>query len=580
MKKKQNKKVSFNPTGLSTKNYNPASQKNKSATAKKSYEYKDQRVAMSRGVMIAVIAVSVLLIAAIVTGIILLVINYREENRRVDYMKDDLSEFVTIDRDAYAGLTVSVNVADVTDLDIEHKVLQLLKKKKGELLCDKDYADGKEAAACADHASHNILNAGDIAYIWYRGYELDENGNRTEPTGTCNFYGTSPESLELGSGSFIAGFELGLLGHTAKDTSYFYKKTTGDVLDTDIVYLTGTCVQETGSFYNNTNIKIDLADPDVEKIWGVGIKEFIKEIGIGNSYKGMKELITADGDVVLYSNVKVEFTTTHEAEAKPITVKTVFPQDYKTESFRNKTIYFEIYIDKTVHYESAEYNDALIESMGFDSEKLQEFSGETLADKYKDRIRFMLESERKSAINKAVQEKLWDVLVENAVFHKLPKGDVQDEFDLIYYQLEVEYVNSDPDESFMASFSSLDEYLAYRLGLSVGDVWKSHLYGIAEDDIKERLVFMRVLQQEGLMPTEEEYDAEYRRTVESEYYNAHGKTREDFSTDELYQAALDNYEMRMKKGSGETYFSDKVYVNMSIDSIVEMLHIDNTVKNK
>ena len=79
---------------------------------------------------------------------------------------------------------------------------------------------------------------------------------------------------------------------------------------------------------------------------------------------------------------------------------------------------------------------------------------------------------------------------------------------------------------------------------------------------------------------EEENEAEYRKTVELDYETNYGKTRKDFATEELYQSALKNYEERMKLGSGETYFSDKVYFNLSIDGVIDMMNIVNKADNK
>ena len=563
MSRKQKNKTAGATVGLSTKNYKPG---NSTASQKPTHTYVDTRgtITLSKGARIAVAVTAAVLLVAIIAGIILLVLNYKERNYRINYPYEDLSPFISIDKSAYDGYTVTVAVPEITDGDLENAILQVLAQKKGDLLYDGGYYSDAE------------LGAGDTAYIWYRGYELDENGKRTEPSGTCNFYGTSSKALDLGSGSFIAGFELGLVGHKMSDSSLFVKRTSGDVLDGDIVYLTGTCSQETGDFYSEANIRIDLSDPEVESTWGVGIADYLKEIGIGGSSTGVKELVTPAGDHIIYTGITVQFTTTPEGEASPIVVKTVFPHDYETESFRNKTVYFEVYIEKTLHYETAELNDELIESLGFSAEKLAEYEGETLADKYRSRILKALQDERQAKIDALVEEAVMDNLLAGAEVKKIPQGDRQDLFDFFYYQLEMEYISSLESPGLTSSYENVESYLLQNFGLQEGDDWREYLYGVVDQDIKEKMVVFYVIYNEGLMPTEEEYQAEYRRILMADYEKNYGRTRKDFATDELYESALARYESQMKQGYGETYFFDRAYSNLCFDDIVAMANVVNT----
>ena len=91
---------------------------------------------------------------------------------------------------------------------------------------------------------------------------------------------------------------------------------------------------------------------------------------------------------------------------------------------------------------------------------------------------------------------------------------------------------------------------------------------------------MQVLKQEGLMPTEEEYEAAYRETVIADYEAKYKKTREDFGSDELYEEALVFFENQMKSGYGQTYFEDMLYYNLSINDIAAMVTVKNLATNK
>ena len=90
------------------------------------------------------------------------------------------------------------------------------------------------------------------------------------------------------------------------------------------------------------------------------------------------------------------------------------------------------------------------------------------------------------------------------------------------------------------------------------------------------MVVFYVIYNEGLMPTEEEYQAEYRRILMADYEKNYGRTRKDFATDELYESALARYESQMKQGYGETYFFDRAYYNLCFDDIVAMANVVNT----
>ena len=572
MKKKNNTVLNTNPTGLSTKNYKPQTSGAKKDGQDSLYKYKDQRKTLSKGALITIISVSTVLVLAIIAGIILLVSDYIEKNERIDYLKDDLSKYVTVDPAAYKDLVVELAIPEVSEVQVENKILQLLKDHKGDILYDGDYYSG------------GVLAPGDKVWLWQRGYEYDDDGNKVYISGTENIYGTTPKELELGSGGAVVGFELELIGKRIENYG-FNKKTSGEILEGEIVYITTTCSQEIGDFYYDSNVRIDLSDPDaVEAVWGVGFIDYLRGIGIGNSSSEITELNTkadGSGDSVLFTNTKIHFTTVPEAETSPITIKVVFPHDYQVEYLCNKEVYFEIFVEKSLHYAAAEFNDELIREIGFTEETLADFEGETLADKYRLRIRKSLENERTAKIEETVIKAVQQSIFEKAVYAKLPKGDVQDAFDFMYYQLEMDYLAEVESVGSLlgGSVGTIEEYLTSRFALSGDASWEDYLYSVVETDIKERLAYMQVLKQENLMPTEEEYLSEYRKTVVDDYQKKYDKTRADFATDELYEEALALFETRMMNGNGATYFDDMLYYNISIKSIMDMVTVKNSIVN-
>ena len=66
--------------------------------------------------------------------------------------------------------------------------------------------------------SNFALGAGDSVSIYYYGYLINEYGEKVIVDGMSNFADANPYSLVLGSGSFVPGFELNMVGLNIQDT--------------------------------------------------------------------------------------------------------------------------------------------------------------------------------------------------------------------------------------------------------------------------------------------------------------------------------------------------------------------------
>ena len=126
---------------------------------------------------------------------------------RYDYMANDMSAFVTLSKEQYAAFQINVGKDYViTDEVIEQQLKSMLYK----------YATATNGT---EQVKDQPIRYGDKAYIYYRG-EVD--GKEFE--GGSNMSDESPYGLGIGSGSFIPGFEDGLIGvvpaETSKDNPY------------------------------------------------------------------------------------------------------------------------------------------------------------------------------------------------------------------------------------------------------------------------------------------------------------------------------------------------------------------------
>ncbi len=121
---------------------------------------------------------------------------------RYDYAANDMSAFVTLDKEMYAAFQINVGKDYViTDEVIEQQLKAMMYK----------YATATNGT---EQVKDQPIRYGDKAYIYYRG-EVD--GVAFE--GGSNMSDKTPYGLGIGSGSFIPGFEDGLIGVVPNQTS-------------------------------------------------------------------------------------------------------------------------------------------------------------------------------------------------------------------------------------------------------------------------------------------------------------------------------------------------------------------------
>ncbi|MBQ7911022.1 MAG: FKBP-type peptidyl-prolyl cis-trans isomerase [Clostridia bacterium] len=122
---------------------------------------------------------------------------------RYDYMDAVVAPDVEIDRADYTGITLTVpDSLKIEDEDVEAYI------QSGILFSRRTAVNG--TAMVKDQA----LKLGDDAYIYYKGFV---DGKEFE--GGSNWDDEKPYTLGLGSGSFIPGFEDGLVGVIPNQTS-------------------------------------------------------------------------------------------------------------------------------------------------------------------------------------------------------------------------------------------------------------------------------------------------------------------------------------------------------------------------
>ena len=130
-----------------------------------------------------------------------------EELKDFDYTDKDMSKYITVNKTDYLDTTVTLS-ADyiVTDDEVNAYI-------------DDERFDNKAKTNGDTPVTDQPIKLGDSAFIYYTGYL-----NGEAFSGGSNATDAKPYELSIGSGSFIPGFEDGLIGlvpdTTSKDAPY------------------------------------------------------------------------------------------------------------------------------------------------------------------------------------------------------------------------------------------------------------------------------------------------------------------------------------------------------------------------
>ena len=513
---------------------------------------------------ILTIIIAAILASALILGIVFGIIALTRQNEEFDYLEADLSKYVYISSDDYKNYPLDIPLVTVDESDVKREINRLLvgKKDKNALF-----------AGASVRPQNYVIKLGDEVNLWYRGYSVDENGIKTEINGASNLKDAKPYSLEIGSGSFIKGFEEGLLGKPLHENS-LKGVTVGKIEDGDILYISYSAFLSSGAPVTVSDVVIDTSDKEnVDKIYGKGFAEFFIGKTIGAS---ATETFRIEGDSVdtIYYEMKVDYAV--RCESKPYIIDVVFPPDYNEESLRGANVRFEVYASTAVVYNNApEWCDAFItETLKETAESLSDYEGETLSAKYENKIRKELEAAKESTNKALIEEEMWRYYLSKLSIKKLPKAAV----DKIYLQYLAEV--SQYYSVYGSSFSSFDEFAGYYLNLSEKEDWREYLIAKAESSVAEKITFYYIINEEGLLPTAEEYDSIFSDIKEEymkEFKELYKTELEACKTEEEKAAKLLEIENRLLEYYGEEYFCELVYYKYAIEYLIGFANIIRSI---
>ena len=491
-KNKKTQPIRTTPTGFKTRNgannniIPEAPEKKKLSSEKK------------KRILIAVIAA--VAGVAIIAGIVLAVlfgIGVLGGEDEFDYHGIDLSKYISF-KDDYKKIDLSMPLEEYTEARLTSAINELLVRHKNKT----PLFDGLDTR-------NQAITIGDVVKIRFRGYTLDENGREVELDGGSNLTEEKPDTLEIGSATFTLGFEESLIGKIPENYPRFEKIKTGTVEAGDVVYFSYTSYsqQTAGSV---KSMRIDLSSDDVDEKYGIGFKDYLIGKSVGALGESKTFTLSAGGSVG-YADMTVDFIT--RCESAPLTITVSFPENYAEENLRGKDVYYDVYIDTCVVYDTPEYNETFIkDTLYYTAESLAEYQGATLVEKHKAMLKAKIEGEIKDANEYMLKEEFWAHVLDMAEIKEYPK----EEYDYYYntYYREVEDYYLEYQQTY--GFESLEDAAIKYYKLEQGANWQSYIKLLAENEVKEKLIFFYIIKEEGLEPTEAEIVAESKDQIQLE----------------------------------------------------------------
>ena len=165
---------------------------------------------------IAVISLAALLTLSIIITLLAVFLN-RDDN--IDYLEDDLGQFISISSEDYKGYAIDVEADEVDARAVEARIRALLYNHRA----SRPSNDGGEVTTVP-------VTVGDKAYITYAAYIIDNEGRRrlvgaltsmTEATP----YGVGSGGISLSyydrsndmTSPYVIGFDEGIIGAVPRD---------------------------------------------------------------------------------------------------------------------------------------------------------------------------------------------------------------------------------------------------------------------------------------------------------------------------------------------------------------------------
>lgn len=498
---------------------------------------------------IIIISAAVALVSLVV-GIALALIIPSILSSRVDYLNDDLSKYIAIDRESYIDYTLTVRLSEPSELEIS----ELLMRKQVKY---------RTLSGLGQYKTEGEIGVGDLILLKYYAYTDDG------PISGASSLAEDFIEYNVGAGFYImnsavTGLDEDIVGKRLEDISTTLG-TAGTVKDGQVVYLSYEITDGT-EVVSHVGERIDLSDPNIDSYMGAGFRELIVGQSVGSVSKEVLRT-TLDEKSVTYYAVKVDAVAN-----SPFVASGRLPFDYYNDTLASKTVYFDLYIEKYIDYTVPELNDEFVsEKLGYSS-FLDDYDGEALLDRYKDYLMKELVKEYESRREELTEELLWEHLLSSATVKRLPKNDVNDIYDTYYGEIVYQH------ESLGQGYS-IGEFARMYIGLDASEDWQAYLLRQAEAAVTEKLLFFYIIRAEGWVPEGELLDEYYDKEVTSHLtaaLEASDIRAEDYEDRAEYDELVAEVRAGLINDLGEAYFTELAYTDYGMEKLREnIIIIDN-----
>lgn len=450
-----------------------------------------------------------------------------------DYESFDFKPYITLDTSEYVGKHVEIPYDEIMP---------------------ESYYEARLNQLLAEHAIDIKITdvpakLGDTVNIYYKGVTIAEDGTETAfDGGTYQDFG-KPGPLTLGSGSFIDGFEEGLVGVLPTDT--LRVSDTGVITDGDIALVSCTFTskvlstgKETTSTDENiyfdfrgdtllTDLKNALLGKDVGETYSVTVQKDSDKDGtpdVENTY-----VVTVHGLLDL---------------STPATVMATFPSSYpNSPELAGKTVKFYVWVESIDGVQLPTLNEAfLLETLKYETEEedvLAAFERE-----FRGEAKKAYASECRSAAIGAVADYVRGVVV----FNSLPEDAVLYEYACLKEEAEYYYsyytkggYKFDSIEDFIIAFYEIED---------AGDDFEAETWyrKSAEETLRENALYFYFCDVLGVTVDEQEVTERVNALLDERIENAKENDGKTYTREEMYEKYVSYY------GDGyiEMYYRDLI----------------------
>ena len=551
------------------KKNNPSAQRGSAAKAVPTVKKKPKRERktlspkLRRAILIALIVG--LVIGAGLGGFLI----YRK-HAGFNYMEAKLSRYVSLSPEELKNITLTVRVDKPTEKDVEQSIISLLVEHKYR---PEGMAADKDA----------VIDNGCVVELFYSGYLKDESGERTYFQGGSNLSDVKPYELTIGSGSFVSGFESGLIGLRPSDTEVPKVVKSGTLAAGDVVYLNLRGFHPNGTAIEQYGIPLTLT-PALDDTWGEGFYDLLVNSEMGANLAKKTVLLPgmtgSEGDFV-YTNILALYKTEGGACK---TVEAYFPWDYGEDALNGKKAYFDVYMKSSTAHLLPELTDAfLTQKAGVLPERLADYAGDSLVEKYKSYVRETLENDYRQRRLEACEESFWEKIAEIAEVKRVPAAATQEVYEEYMQSLRITYEDYLESSGVTEERYPFDTFGGDYFKLEKGQSYKKKVREMAEQTAGEKMIFFYAIEACGVMPSESELQKAYDESLleyakmncllDESYYEDKTDPEEKKTAYNTYISELEKTKTELLEIRGEEYFLESAYYNFGFEKLLDLAKI-------